>query len=274
MAIKRCNPKSPQGAQEFQNEINLLSLLCHTNLVSLLGYCQEDKELVLVYEYMAHGTLSDHLYKRQSVRLSWNQRLKICIGAARGLHYLHTGTKHPVIHRDVKSANILLDQNMEAKIADFGLSRIGPTSASQNHVSTEIKGTFGYLDPEYYRRRKLTEKSDVYSFGVVLFEVLCARPAVNPMAVEEESEKVGLAEWALHCHDSGTIERMVDPYLEGKIESGCLKEFVDIGIKSLADKTMDRPTMGEVLGYLEKLLCLQESLDEQENQLVHVVEVN
>lgn len=264
VAIKRCNPTSHQGYREFQNEINLLSSFCHKNLVSLLGYCQEDNELILVYEYMAEGTLRDHLYKTQKQPLPWNQRIHICIGAARGLHYLHTGTKHPVIHRDVKSANILLDHNLVAKIADFGLSRIGPTSASRNHVSTNVKGTFGYLDPEYYRRRKLTEKSDVYSFGVVLFEVFCGRPAVNPMAAEEDGEEIGLVQWAWQCHLSGEFHRMVDPHLKGRVPSDCLKAFVDIGIKCLAEKSTDRPTMGEVLSNLEKLLLLQESPDEEE----------
>ncbi|KAK4260994.1 hypothetical protein QN277_004050 [Acacia crassicarpa] len=273
VAVKRCNPTSRQGYREFQNEINLLSSFCHMNLVSLQGYCQEDNELILVYEYMAEGTLRDHLYKTQKQPLPWIQRIDICIAAARGLHYLHTGTKHPVIHRDVKSANILLDHNLVAKIADFGLSRIGPTSASRNHVSTDVKGTFGYLDPEYYRRRKLTEKSDVYSFGVVLFEVFCGRPAVNPMAVEEDGEKIGLTEWAWQCHLSGEFHRMMDPHLKGRVPSGCLKEFVDIGIKCLAEKSTDRPTMGEVLSNLEKFLLLHENLDEQETNgdaLTHI----
>ncbi|XP_028778175.1 receptor-like protein kinase FERONIA [Neltuma alba] len=264
VAIKRRNPTSHQGYREFQNEINLLSSFCHMNLVSLLGYCQEGNELILVYEYMAEGTLRDHLYKTKKQPLPWNQRIEICIAAARGLHYIHTGTQHPVIHRDVKSANILLDHNLVAKIADFGLSRIGPTSASRSHVSTNVKGTFGYLDPEYYRRRKLTEKSDVYSFGVVLFEVFCGRPAVNPLAVEEDGEKIGLVEWAWQCHLSGEFHRMMDPHLKGRVPSGCLKEFVDIGIKCLAEKSKDRPTMGEVLSSLEKVLLLQESLDGQE----------
>lgn len=195
--------------------------------------------------------------------MSWNQRLEICIAAAQGLHYLHTVTKHPVIHRDVKSANILLDQNLVAKIADFGLSRIGPTSTSCNHVSTDVKGTFGYLDPEYYRRRKLTEKPDVYSFGVVLFEVLSGRPAVNPMANEDNGEKIGLVEWVWQCHLSGTFRRIVDPHIEGGIASDWLMAFVDIGIKCLAEKNTERPTMGEVLSDLEKLMSLV-LLQEQE----------
>ncbi|RZC24614.1 Receptor-like protein kinase FERONIA isoform B [Glycine soja] len=261
VAVKRSNPSSRQGFKEFQNEINVFSF-CHLNLVSLLGYCQEGNELILVYEYMAHGPLCDHLYKKQKQPLPWIQRLKICVGAARGLHYLHTGTSQRVIHRDVKSANILLDQNWVAKVADFGLCRTVP-SLYHSHVSTEVKGTLGYLDPEYYKRRKLTEKSDVYSFGVVLFEVLSGRPAVNPVAVEEESEKAGLAVWAMHCCQFGTIDQLVDPYLEGNIKPECLRAFVDIGIQCLADRSADRPTMGELLNSLERIL-LQDSLEEQE----------
>ncbi|XP_061361827.1 receptor-like protein kinase FERONIA [Gastrolobium bilobum] len=270
VAIKRSKPSSGQGFKEFQNEINFFSF-CHMNLVSLLGYCQEGNELILVYEYMAQGSLCDHLYKKQKQPLPWNQRLKICVGAARGLHYLHTGTRHPVIHRDIKSSNILLDHNFVPKIADFGLSRIVP-SIYHSHVSTEVKGTFGYLDPEYYKRRKLTEKSDVFSFGVVLFEVLCGRPAVNPIAVEEESEKVGLAQWALHCYQSGTIDQLVDQHLDGKIKPEYLMAFVDIGIQCLANKSAERPTMGEVLSNLEKIFSLHESLEEREittGQFIH-----
>ncbi|CAJ1931838.1 unnamed protein product [Sphenostylis stenocarpa] len=256
VAVKRSNRSSRQGYKEFQNEINIFSF-CHMNLVSLLGYCQEANELILVYEYMTQGPLCDHLYKKQKQPLSWIQRLRICVGAARGIHYLHTGTTHPVIHRDIKSANILLDQNWVAKIADFGLCRTVP-SLCHSHVSTEVKGTYGYLDPEYYKRRKLTEKSDVYSFGVVLFEVLCGRPAVNPVAVEEENEKVGLATWAMHCYQCGTVDKLVDPHLEGNVRAECLRDFVDIGIQCLANRSADRPTMGEVLSSLEKILCLQE----------------
>jgi len=262
VAVKRSIRSSGQGYKEFQNEINFFSF-CHMNLVSLLGYCQEGNEMILVYEYMAEGPLSDHLYKKKKQPLPWIQRIKICIGAARGLHYLHTSTRHPVIHRDVKSANILLDQNWVAKIADFGLCRTVP-SLYHSHVSTEVKGTFGYLDPEYYKRRKLTQKSDVYSFGVVLFEVLCGRAAVNTVAVEEESEKVGLATWAMHCYKCGSIDELVDPHLAGNVRPECLRALVEIGIQCLADRSADRPTMGEVLNSLERILSLHDSLEEQE----------
>ncbi|KAE8662143.1 putative receptor-like protein kinase [Hibiscus syriacus] len=232
VAVKRCVPGSRQGLPEFQTEITVFSKIRHLHLVSLVGYCDEQSEMILVYEYMENGPLKNHLYGLKHPPLSWKQRLEICIGSARGLHYLHTGSAQGIIHRDIKSTNILLDENFMAKVADFGLSRSGPC-LNETHVSTGVKGSFGYLDPE---------------------------PAVDPLLAREQ---VNLAEWAMQWLKKGMLSKIIDPNLAGQIKPSCLKKYGETAEKCLADYGVDRPTMGDVLWNLEHALRLQESGPEE-----------
>ncbi|MED6224024.1 hypothetical protein PIB30_079741 [Stylosanthes scabra] len=253
VAIKRLKQGSNQGIREFETEIKMLSHLRHPHLVSLIGYCQDPAEMILVYDFMGRGTLRDHLYENDKKEaLSWKKRLEICLDAARGLHFLH---RENVIHRDVKSTNILLDDEWIAKVADFGLSKDGPTGS---HVTTEVKGSVGYLDPEYYMSQWLSQKSDVYSFGVVLLEVLSGRP---PVIRHEES----LVTWVKGCYQDGKIDRTVDPALQGSIGQKCLNKFVEVALSCLNQHGKERPFMEDVVKGLECALRLQhnnKSLDD------------
>ncbi|KAK9065853.1 hypothetical protein SSX86_015255 [Deinandra increscens subsp. villosa] len=262
VAIKRLDSMSNQGEPEFLAEIEMLTRLRHCNLVSLIGYCNENSEMILIYEFMPYGTLVGHLQK-YGASMSWVQRLKISIGAARGLHYLHTGTgtENGVIHRDVKSSNILLDKDYAAKISDFGLSKIGPTNTSTTYVNTVVRGTFGYLDPDYFLTGRLTRKSDVFAFGVVLFEILCGRVALDNSLDEDECS---LAKWAHESVEEGKVYEIIDFNIKSEISPKCLKVFVQTADRCLSTNSKKRPTMTEILVALELSLALQNKFDSDE----------
>ncbi|GLJ59803.1 hypothetical protein SUGI_1523760, partial [Cryptomeria japonica] len=228
--------------------VEILYKLHHKNLIKFMGYCEEEQNLVLVYEYMSNGDLRHFLDGQTSSRnyLGWERRLNIALDAAQGLEYLHVGCKPSIIHRDVKSSNILLNDQMEAKIADFGLSRMGPLDGA-THVSTLVKGTIGYLDPEYYSTNRLTEKSDVYSFGVVLMEIISGK---HPHFVDDStsnSEHIQITNWVRASLLKDDIENIADPNLLGNYDKDAMLKVANLAMVCTSPHSKNRPTMNEVV---------------------------
>ncbi|TYG68749.1 hypothetical protein ES288_D05G177900v1 [Gossypium darwinii] len=249
VAIKRAQQGSMQGGIEFKTEIELLSRVHHKNVVSLLGFCFERGEQMLVYEYIPNGSLSDSLSGKSGIRLDWPRRLKIALGAAKGVAYLHELANPPIIHRDIKSTNILLDERLNAKVADFGLSK--PMGDSEKgHVSTQVKGTMGYLDPEYYMTQQLTEKSDVYSFGVLMLEIITARRPI-------ERGKYIVREMRMSMDKTKSLynlQQILDPAIGFGTSSKGLERFVELAMRCVEESGADRPTMGEVVKEIENIM--------------------
>nr|XP_018680905.1 PREDICTED: probable LRR receptor-like protein kinase At1g51890 isoform X2 [Musa acuminata subsp. malaccensis] len=271
VAIKMCFVSSPQGMKEFLAEAQNLTRIYHRNLVSLVGYCMDGNCPTLVYEYMKQGSLQEHLRGKagHSRGLSWGQRLQIALNAAQGLEYLHRGCKPPIIHRDVKTSNILLNEELEARIADFGLSK-SFHSDEQTHVSTEsVVGTPGYIDPEYHQTYQLTEKSDVYSFGVVLLELITGRPPLVP-----GSGNTHIVQWITPHLSRGSIDDIVDESLRGEYDPTCAWKILDLAIRCTANKGSQRPTMFEVVMQLRSCLELVIASDKCENENVYSGDFN
>ncbi|KAL4625943.1 hypothetical protein ACB092_05G060300 [Castanea dentata] len=238
VAVKLLSPSSNQGYKEFQAEAQLLMIVHHRNLVSLVGYCDEDDQKALIYEYMENGNLHQHLSVKNTNVMTWNERLSIAVDAAHGLEYLHNGCKPPIIHRDLKTSNILLTGHMQAKIADFGLSRIFATE-SDSHV--------------YQASGNFSKKSDVYSFGIVLFELITGWPAI----MRGPEKNTHILDWIYPIIESGDIQSVVDPRLQGKFHTNSAWKAVEIALSCVPPIASQRPDISQVLAELKECLALE-----------------
>ncbi|KAJ0718080.1 putative transferase, protein kinase RLK-Pelle-LRR-I-1 family [Helianthus annuus] len=249
VAVKMLSESSNQGEKEFQAEANVLLNVHHKNLTSFVGYCNEEKQKGIIYEYMANGNLERHLFDRSSTILDWEKRLQIGCDAAHGLEYLHHGCKPPIIHRDIKCANILLNEKFQAKLADFGLSRVFPIECG-THISTVVAGTPGYIDPNYCTSHTLTEKNDVYSFGVVLLVIITGKPT----AIRYEDEYIHISEWVSLKVSEGNMKNIVDPRILEDYDINSAWKAVEVAMECVADTPNRRPTMNKVLMDLKDCL--------------------
>uniref|UniRef100_A0A7N0V191 non-specific serine/threonine protein kinase n=1 Tax=Kalanchoe fedtschenkoi TaxID=63787 RepID=A0A7N0V191_KALFE len=248
IAVKRLSPDGYQGHKEWLAEVNHLSQLHHPNLVKLIGYCLDGDNRMLVYEYMPNGSLENHLFTKGGESLSWATRVKIALEAAQGLNFLHK-EKQQVIYRDFKASNILLDEEFNAKLSDFGLAKEGPT-AGCTHVTTQVLGTYGYAAPEYIATGRLTTKCDVYSFGVVLLEIISGRRALEKDRVGSEQN---LVEWARpYLCDRRKVFRVMDTSMEGQYPQKGAYIAAAIAYECTSD-AKSRPTMAEVVSALERI---------------------
>ncbi|KAI3965091.1 hypothetical protein MKX01_014022 [Papaver californicum] len=255
VAVKVLTSNSYQGKKEFTNEVTLLSRIHHRNLVQFLGYCQEEGKSILVYEFMHNGTLKEHLYgpltREKSV--SWIKRLEIAEDAAKGIEYLHTGCVPTIIHRDLKSSNILLDKNMKAKISDFGLSKLAIDGST--HVSSIVRGTIGYLDPEYYISQQLTDKSDVYSFGVILLELISGQEAISNKNFGANCHNI--IQWARTQIESGNIQGIIDPSLQNEYNIQSIWKIAEKALMCVQSHGSMRPSISEVLKEIQDALLIE-----------------
>ncbi|XP_044467244.1 calcium/calmodulin-regulated receptor-like kinase 2 [Mangifera indica] len=237
-AVKVLASNSNQGEKEFQTEVCLLGRLHHRNLVNLIGYCVDKGQHMLIYEFMSNGSLENHIYGEDMV-LSWEDRFQIVLDISHGIEYLHEGAVPPVIHRDLKSANILLDHSMRAKVADFGLSK----EEVFDGRNSGLKGTYGYIDPAYISTNKSTMKSDIYSFGIIIFELITAiHPHQNLM------EYVNLA-----CMSPNGVDEILDKQLVGACDIEEVRALARLALKCLHITPRKRPSIGEVTQAILKI---------------------
>nr|GMD95349.1 probable LRR receptor-like serine/threonine-protein kinase At1g67720 isoform X2 [Ipomoea batatas] len=257
IAVKVMADSSSHGTKQFFTEVALLSRIHHRNLVPFIGYYEDEHQCMLVYEYMHNGTLRDHIHDPSNQKyLDWLERLRIAEDAAKGLEYLHTGCNPSIIHRDVKTSNILLDINMRAKVSDFGLSRQAEEDIT--HISSVARGTVGYLDPEYYAYQQLTEKSDVYSFGVVLLELITGR---KPISSEQYGADWSIVHWVRSQIRKGDIVSVIDPRLGGRVKVESVWKIAEVAIQCVERHGYSRPRMQEVIMAIQDAIKIERGID-------------
>ncbi|XP_038898062.1 probable leucine-rich repeat receptor-like serine/threonine-protein kinase At3g14840 isoform X2 [Benincasa hispida] len=255
IAVKQLSSKSKQGTHEFVNEIGLISALNHPHLVKLYGCCTEEKQLLLVYEYMENNSLAQAMFgpKESRLILDWPIRQKICIGVAKGLAYLHEESRLKIVHRDIKATNVLLDKNLNPKISDFGLAKLD--EEGNTHISTRIAGTFGYIAPEYAMRGYLTDKADVYSFGIVALEIVSGR---SNTTYRSKDDCFYLLDWALELKEKESLMELVDPRLGSDFNQREAMIMINIALHCTNVIPTERPSMSLVVGMLEGKVAVEE----------------
>ncbi|KAG4184073.1 hypothetical protein ERO13_A09G148400v2 [Gossypium hirsutum] len=254
VAVKQLGKRGLQGHKEWVTEVNVLGVVEHPNLVKLVGYCAEDDERgiqrLLIYEYMPNRSVENHLSVRSETTLSWAMRLKIAQDAARGLAYLHEGMEFQIIFRDFKSSNILLDEQWNAKLSDFGLARLGP-SEGLTHISTAVVGTMGYAAPEYIQTGRLTSKIDVWSYGVFLYELITGR---RPFDKNRPKNEQRLLEWVKPYLSDRKFQLILDPRLKGKYQLKSAQRLAVVANRCLVRNPKSRPKMSEVLEMVNRIV--------------------
>lgn len=252
VAIKQLKIGGGQGEREFKAEVEIISRIHHRHLVSLVGYCISDDRRLLIYDYVPNDTLYFHLHGEGRPVLDWATRVKIAAGAARGLAYLHEDCHPRIIHRDIKSSNILLDNNFEAQVSDFGLAKLALDA--NTHITTRVMGTFGYMAPEYASSGKLTEKSDVFSFGVVLLELITGR---KPVDASQPLGDESLVEWARpllsHALENEEFDNLADPRLGENYVEGEMFRMIEAAAACVRHSAAKRPRMGQVVRVFDSL---------------------
>lgn len=250
VALKKLSPDAFQGLREFRAEMETLGKVQHPNIVKILGYCVSGSDRVLIYEFIEKGSLDQWLQEEERLPLSWEVRVRIVKGVAHGLAFMH-GLETPIVHRDIKASNVLLDNEFEAHIADFGLARM--IEGAHSHVSTQAAGTMGYMPPEYLEGyTNATVKADVYSFGVLMFEVATGKRPNWP--VMEDGHEIWMLEWAKKRIVENKHFEVIDPSIPGeRLGDSEVVQFLRVANECTSEKAKDRPLMLEVVEKLNHL---------------------